>query len=211
MGGVAAWVGLVLWSLGAFAGATAFMVPQAPVLRAVGRPVGMIGRRYPAGRPAACAGARPLRAAPGPGGEAGASKETKLLLSLLVDLVGMSTYALPGVGEAGDIAWAPISAILVQYLYGNAALSGLALVEELLPGLDFIPTATIAWFITYGTVSERQPEAREPQVERPEPFVPRAEQADKVDSRDGLGEAGPGAVVDVDVVPQEETQRRKKQ
>ncbi len=34
-------------------------------------------------------------------------------------------------------------------MYGNVFISGLGLVEELLPGTDFIPTATIAWFLAY--------------------------------------------------------------
>ena len=36
---------------------------------------------------------------------------------------------------------------LVFYLYGNTLLSGIAFAEELLPGTDFIPTATIAWLL----------------------------------------------------------------
>eukprot|EP00614_Pseudopedinella_elastica_P016585 CAMPEP_0172644646 /NCGR_PEP_ID=MMETSP1068-20121228/239319_1 /TAXON_ID=35684 /ORGANISM="Pseudopedinella elastica, Strain CCMP716" /LENGTH=201 /DNA_ID=CAMNT_0013458851 /DNA_START=229 /DNA_END=834 /DNA_ORIENTATION=- len=76
-------------------------------------------------------------------------KATKLILSLLIDLVGYSSYLLPALGEAGDVAWAPISAGLIQYLYGNGLLSAFGFAEELLPGLDFIPTATIGWFITY--------------------------------------------------------------
>lgn len=83
-------------------------------------------------------------------------KATKLMLSLLIDLVGMASFALPAVGEAGDLAWAPISAALIQYLYGNALLSSLGFVEELLPGFDVIPTATIAWFITYGGKEQSQ-------------------------------------------------------
>jgi hypothetical protein len=74
-------------------------------------------------------------------------KLNKLFLSIAIDLLGMATYAVPLVGEAGDIGWAPISAFLIYKLYGNGIISGLALAEELLPGLDFIPTATIAWFL----------------------------------------------------------------
>ena len=76
-------------------------------------------------------------------------KVTKLLLSLLIDFVGFASFGLPGVGEAGDLAWAPISGLLISFLYGNALLGGLGFLEELLPGADFIPTATIGWFIVY--------------------------------------------------------------
>ena len=74
-------------------------------------------------------------------------KLNKLVLSVLIDLVGMTTYLVPVVGEAGDVAWAPISAYLIYQLYGNGVISGLAFAEELLPGLDIIPTATIAWVL----------------------------------------------------------------
>jgi len=46
--------------------------------------------------------------------------------------------------------------LLVQYLFGNGILTGLALVEELLPGTDFIPTATIGWVLTYGRDLEEE-------------------------------------------------------
>ena len=81
-------------------------------------------------------------------------RATKLLVSLLIDLVGFSSFAVPALGETTDLAWAPISCVLIQYLYGNALISGLGLVEELLPGFDFIPTATIAWFLYYGRNSK---------------------------------------------------------
>ena len=74
-------------------------------------------------------------------------KLNKLGLSILIDLIGVATYLVPVVGEAGDLGWAPISAYLIFQLYGNGIISGLAFAEELLPGLDIIPTATIAWFL----------------------------------------------------------------
>lgn len=75
----------------------------------------------------------------------------KLLLSMLCDLIGYSTYIVPVAGEAADVGWAPISAWLVWYLYGNGWLAGLGFVEEVLPGLDFIPTCTIAWLLQHRT------------------------------------------------------------
>mmetsp|Transcript_14413 Transcript_14413/g.45432 ORF Transcript_14413/g.45432 Transcript_14413/m.45432 type:complete len:169 (+) Transcript_14413:3-509(+) len=73
----------------------------------------------------------------------------KLLLCLVIDFIGMASFAAPGVGEAADLGWAPVSALLVNYLFGNGVFTSLALVEELLPGFDVIPTATIAWAIEY--------------------------------------------------------------
>ena len=50
--------------------------------------------------------------------------------------------------------WAPLSALLVFQLYGNSLLSGVALVEELLPFTDIFPTATVGWILQY-TVGAR--------------------------------------------------------
>ena len=75
------------------------------------------------------------------------AKLAKLFVSLLIDFVGYSTYLVPLAGEAGDLAWAPVSAALIFYLYGSTFISGIAFVEEILPGTDFIPTATIAWLL----------------------------------------------------------------
>ena len=71
----------------------------------------------------------------------------KLLLSLCVDAIGCSTYIVPVAGEAADLGWAPISSWMVWYLYGNGWLAGIGFAEEILPGLDFIPTCTIAWLL----------------------------------------------------------------
>jgi hypothetical protein len=73
-----------------------------------------------------------------------------LLLCLVMDLLGYATYAIPGIGEFGDIVWAPISAIVFYKMFGGwkGAFGGLFnFVEEILPGLDFIPSFTIMWFI----------------------------------------------------------------
>ncbi|CAB1100012.1 unnamed protein product [Ectocarpus sp. CCAP 1310/34] len=82
------------------------------------------------------------------------SRQAKLAISVLIDLIGMSSYALPGVGEATDLGWAPISSALIFYLYGNSIFAGLAFVEEILPGFDVIPTATIAWFLTNSEIGK---------------------------------------------------------
>eukprot|EP00904_Undaria_pinnatifida_P005862 jgi/Undpi1/2405/HiC_scaffold_13.g05786.m1 len=82
------------------------------------------------------------------------SRQAKLAISVLIDLIGMSSFALPGIGETTDIGWAPISSALILYLYGNNIFAGLAFVEEILPGFDIIPTATIAWFLTNSEVGQ---------------------------------------------------------
>lgn len=90
---------------------------------------------------------------PAPGSpEEQQAKFAKLFLSILIDLIGVLTYAVPAVGEAGDLAWAPIGAFLVYQLYGNGLIAGIAFAEELLPGLDIIPCV-----IRILTRAERQP------------------------------------------------------
>ena len=88
-------------------------------------------------------------------------KWPKLLASLAIDAVGVSSYALPMVGESEDIVWAPISAALVQAIYGTYWLTALDLLEEGLPFSDFIPTATLAWSLEYT------------QIRRVVPFLPK--------------------------------------
>jgi hypothetical protein len=80
------------------------------------------------------------------------NKFRKLFLGLLFDAMGLVSYVIPGIGEFSDIIWAPISGWLMTRLYkgkiGQAA-GMINFVEELIPGLDIIPTFTIMWFYTY--------------------------------------------------------------
>ena len=71
----------------------------------------------------------------------------KLVASVLIDLVGSASYLVPFAGEGFDLAWAPISMVLVGAMYDGVMpnLKYLALVEELLPFTDVIPTATLGW------------------------------------------------------------------
>lgn len=76
----------------------------------------------------------------------------KLIASVLVDLVGSASYLIPFAGEGFDLAWAPISMVLVGAMYDGVMpnLKYLALVEELLPFTDVIPTATLGWMREFG-------------------------------------------------------------
>ncbi|THF51491.1 hypothetical protein E6C50_06930 [Flavobacterium supellecticarium] len=83
---------------------------------------------------------------------AAADKQRKLMLSILFDLIGCMTYLLPFFGEFLDIAWAPIAGFILARMYkGTIGTVGgiFAFVEELMPGLDFIPTFTLTWIYTY--------------------------------------------------------------
>jgi hypothetical protein len=74
-----------------------------------------------------------------------------IYLCIFLDLVGLSSYLLPAIGETIDIIWAPISAVMFYFLFGKkkfALLGGVfSFLEEISPGFDFIPTFTIGWFI----------------------------------------------------------------
>ena len=75
-----------------------------------------------------------------------------LTTCILLDVIGYASFAVPLVGELFDLAWAPISALLYWRLFGfrKGFIGGwFSFVEELLPGLDVIPTFTITWALLY--------------------------------------------------------------
>ena len=76
--------------------------------------------------------------------------QPSLFFCVVMDLLGYATYAIPFLGEVGDLVWAPISAMVFMRTFGGArgVFGGVFnFIEELLPGLDFIPTFTITWFL----------------------------------------------------------------
>ncbi len=81
-----------------------------------------------------------------------------LLACIVMDLIGYASYGIPVIGELADIIWAPISAIIffIMFRGWKGAFGGLFnFAEELLPGLDFIPTFTITWVWQYFTRSQK--------------------------------------------------------
>ena len=67
-----------------------------------------------------------------------------------MDAIGYFSYAIPILGEFGDIVWAPVSALIFTVSFGGwkGILGGaFNFIEEILPGTDFIPSFTIAWFL----------------------------------------------------------------
>jgi hypothetical protein len=67
---------------------------------------------------------------------------------LVLDAIGMFTYAIPFAGELADVIWAPLSAFIFYTLFGGRiGLFGgmLNFIEELFPFTDVIPSFTIAW------------------------------------------------------------------
>ena len=79
-------------------------------------------------------------------------KTRDLILSVVLDLIGMITFVIPGIGEFGDVIWAPISAYLMTKIYKGTAgkVAGVfSFLEEILPFTDIIPSFTIMWIYTY--------------------------------------------------------------
>ena len=75
------------------------------------------------------------------------SKLPPLWLCILLDLIGMLSYVVPGMGELIDAVWAPISAFLFSRLFGGIKGTIIAFLEEILPFTDVIPIFTITYFI----------------------------------------------------------------
>jgi len=80
------------------------------------------------------------------------NQKASLLFCIVMDLIGYASYAIPGLGEFGDIIWAPISGFIFYKTFGGwkGTFGGLFnFVEEILPGTDFIPSFTIMWIVQY--------------------------------------------------------------
>lgn len=78
--------------------------------------------------------------------------------SILFDIIGMATMAIPVVGPFLDLLWAPFAAKLMTKMYkgteGKIA-SVLVFLEEVLPITDVVPTFTLMWLYTF--VWKKQP------------------------------------------------------
>jgi hypothetical protein len=75
-----------------------------------------------------------------------------LILGLVFDALGMLSFIVPGIGEFSDVIWAPVSALLIYKMYkGTEGKIGgtVAFFEEIIPGLDIIPTFTLTWIYKF--------------------------------------------------------------
>ena len=74
------------------------------------------------------------------------------VLSLLFDAIGMMSFSIPFIGEFADVIWAPISGLIMVWMYKGTMgkVAGVfSFLEEILPATDIIPSFTIMWFYTY--------------------------------------------------------------
>lgn len=93
------------------------------------------------------------------------SKYKLLVIGLIIDGIGIltSSWVLPIIGDFADIIWAPLTAWIMTKLYkGNAGkIAGAAtFIEELLPGIDIIPSFTLMWLYTY-VLAKKEVETKE--------------------------------------------------
>lgn len=73
-----------------------------------------------------------------------------LWVCVFMDLLGCISYTVPMLGEVSDVIWAPLSAIVFYRMFGGTLGTFGSLfnfMEELFPGLDFIPTFTLSWVL----------------------------------------------------------------
>ena len=80
------------------------------------------------------------------------NKIRNLFLGLLFDGIGMLSYVIPGLGDLTDVVWAPLAAWFMTRMYKGKIGQAAGLVtfaEELMPGIDVMPTFTIMWVYTY--------------------------------------------------------------
>jgi len=75
----------------------------------------------------------------------------QLVVSLLIDFIGSSSYLLPGVGEAFDVMWAPVQTILLMAMYDKSmpSLKYISFMEEIIPFTDVLPSGTLGWVRKY--------------------------------------------------------------
>jgi hypothetical protein len=79
-------------------------------------------------------------------------KYVLLILGLVFDAIGMLSFMIPGIGEFSDVIWAPVSALLIYKMYKGVEgkIGGtVSFFEEIIPGLDIIPTFTLTWIYKF--------------------------------------------------------------
>lgn len=76
------------------------------------------------------------------------NKTSQFIFSIILDLIGMLSILFPGFGEITDIVWAPLSAVILYFMYKKKKVLPAVFIEfleELFPFSDFIPTFTLTW------------------------------------------------------------------
>ena len=95
-------------------------------------------------------------------------KNKIFIKSIVFDVIGMATIAIPVVGPFLDIIWAPYAAKQMSEMYpgrNGKIASVFVFIEEILPFTDVIPTFTLMWLYTYVWKKEKEPKGRIIEVE----------------------------------------------
>lgn len=75
----------------------------------------------------------------------------KLGMCIVIDLIGSGQLPVPFLADALDVVWAPVAALCLHALFANPLVTAGGFAEEILPGTDGIPTASLAWiYENYG-------------------------------------------------------------
>jgi hypothetical protein len=72
---------------------------------------------------------------------------------IILDVIGCLSYIIPPFGPI----WAVISGIIFYFMFGKklGVFGGIfSFLEELVPGVDLIPTFTIAWYLRKHEIDE---------------------------------------------------------
>jgi len=78
---------------------------------------------------------------------------------IILDVIGCLSYIIPPLGPV----WAFISGVIFYFMFGKklGVFGGIfSFLEELIPGVDIIPTFTIAWFMRKHEI-DKMPNAKE--------------------------------------------------
>ena len=101
----------------------------------------------------------PTKMTTGPGAESASPLDsillnreslTTLAVCVLIDVLGDASFALPFLGDFSDLVFAPLSGLLLYQIFGSGTVAAIGVVEEALPGTDFLPTACVAWWFKFG-------------------------------------------------------------
>jgi len=90
------------------------------------------------------------------------NKNKLLRKSIILDLISMSTLFIPIAGTLIDLIWAPYAAKQMNDMYEGEKgkiVFIIVCIEEMIPGLDVIPTFTLMWLYTFVWVKAPQMQA----------------------------------------------------
>lgn len=79
-------------------------------------------------------------------------KYWRLAASVVMDLLGMATFLVPGIAEVADLVWAPLAGIVHVLMFRSwpGAIGGaVTFFEEFLPATDWVPSFTLDWILHY--------------------------------------------------------------